>query len=80
MHVYDTRADIQLSQRENRTVTLYPDTAAEQTAIHVALLAECEDSQEERGTGYSGPEARGWTRYWGATWQIDVVNAAAESV
>lgn len=71
------QTNITLSIHEDRTVTVYPDSAREQTAIDEALLAACDGSSDESGAGYSGPESRGTTRYWGTRdgheWQVEVV-------
>ncbi len=64
---------IALSQDENRTVTEYPDRD-EFEQITDDLLCECDDSADHTGAGYSGPEFRGWTEFWGEDWQVDVVN------
>lgn len=72
---------IRLSAREHRTATEYPTNIDEYDAIVDALRVECDadcDPEEHSGAGYSGPEARGFVRYWGETesghtWQVEVV-------
>lgn len=71
-----TNAAISLSRQENRTVTEYPDTAAEFDAIVDDLRVECSDEcegDEDSGDGRSGPEARGSVTYWGDDWKVTVV-------
>ena len=63
---------IALSQAEDRTVTEYP-SSEEYEALTDDLLCECEGSADQSGLGHSGPEARGWTEYWGEDWRVDVV-------
>lgn len=65
---------IDLSQREDRTVTEYPDTQAEWDAINEGLLAECEDSVDVSGDGHNEPESNGYTDYWGQDWRVHLVN------
>lgn len=68
---------IAMSQREDRTVTEYPETWAEYDAILDALLAESEgdvDTAEHSGAGHSGSEARGWTAVWSEDgWRVDLI-------
>ena len=69
---------IYTSKLEDRTVTEYPDTQAEWDALNADLLAECEDSTDISSGGYDGPEARGWTDYWGDGWRVHLVNPKEE--
>lgn len=66
---------IELSQREDRTVTEYP-SADEHEHLTTDLLCESNDSADYSGEGYSGPESRGWTEFWGDDWRVDIVNPA----
>lgn len=74
---------IDLSRRENRTVTEYPVDAAEARSLLEALGAEASDDcavwDHVSGAGYSGPEATGHYDVWGDDWRIHVVTAAIEA-
>jgi len=79
---YDAANDIALSVRENRIVTLYPDTSSEFAAIVDELLSRAEGDADCSGSGYSGPEGRGWHEFWGTDgdgdeWRVHVVCPAA---
>ena len=69
---------IRMSVREDRTVTEYPDTREQETALLDDLMSAdgYEDSADVSGSGYSGDEARGYTDLWGDTWRVHVVHAA----
>ncbi len=64
---------IELSRNENRTVTEYPDKD-EHEQLTTDLICECDGNVDHSGLGHSGPEARGWTEYWGDGWRVDLVN------
>jgi len=75
---------IDLSIRETRTVTEYPSSAQEQRDLHESLLTECDDNNEESGSGRSGAEARGSVVYWGTSpdgdeWKVEVINAPSDA-
>lgn len=70
---HEAKQGILVSRRENRTVTLYPDTRKEYQAIMDDLLAEGDDSAEVSGAGFCGSEERGYTEVWGDGWRVDVV-------
>jgi hypothetical protein len=60
MSEYDPTTDITTSIRENRSVALRPRTTEEMQAIDVALLAECEDSEDQ-----SAAQNDSFISYWG---------------
>lgn len=69
---------IRLSISEDRTVTEYTDTDDEWTALETDLLAECDDSADVSGEGFSGREARGSVDFWGVNedgdeWRVCIV-------
>ena len=72
---------IKLSISENRTVTGYPTTRKEFDNLCADLLVECSDDCdpiEHSGSGYSGPESRGWFEFWAENWKIDIINPQTE--
>jgi hypothetical protein len=77
-----TAADlIDLSTREGRTVTEYPSTKAEATALLEGLGAACTAEEHHSGEGYSGPESTGYYDFWGTDgeggpWRVHVVFGA----
>lgn len=68
---------VRLSVRENRTVTEYPDTKEQESALLDDLMSteSYGDSVDMSGSGYCGPEERGYTDVWGNTWRVHVVHA-----
>jgi hypothetical protein len=69
---------IELSRREQRTVTEYPETREEYDALLDDLLASSEgdaDTAEHSGAGCCGPEARGRTEVWSEDgWRVDIIH------
>ncbi|MDE2102684.1 MAG: hypothetical protein KGL39_35900 [Patescibacteria group bacterium] len=67
---------VEMSRRQNRIVTEYPSTAAEERALIEALhmLDDYEDSVEHSGAGFTGPEDRGMTELWGSDWRVHVIH------
>lgn len=65
------------SRRENRTVTLYPETVNDACDLMESLGTEASDDcpvwEHHSGAGYSGPEAAGHYDVWGDDWRITVV-------
>ena len=72
---------ISLSETENRTVTEYPSTPEEETALLDALRVSdgYSDECDESGSGYGGDESRGFVDVWGDTWRVSVVHAEVAS-
>ena len=68
---------IRLSVREDRIVTEYPSSLDDERTLVDGLLSagDYEDCAEVSGEGYSGPEARGFTEFWGASWRVHVVHS-----
>lgn len=70
---------IRESRQENRTVTVYPETAAEAIQILEDLGPEAADDcptwDHQSGSGYSGPESVGYYDVWGDDWRVSVVTA-----
>lgn len=69
---------IDLSIRDGRTVTEYPDSRAEYDSLLDDLLAGSAGdvgTAEHSGSGYSGPEARGWTEVYSRDgWRVDLIH------
>lgn len=69
---------IDLSVRENRTVTEYPETCDQYEALlHDLLDSSDGDTGTTRcsGDGYSGPEGRGWTEVRSSDgWRVDLIH------
>jgi hypothetical protein len=74
---------IDLSIREDRVVTEYPDTQQEYNTLLDDLLAIGDDVDytEVSGSGYSGPEERGYTDVWGTDgddWRVSLIHPLAD--
>jgi hypothetical protein len=64
---------IALSRKEHRTVTEYPDNETGFASLCEYLSRRSCETVSVSGEGYCGCEARGWVRYIGKQWIVDIV-------